>query len=200
MGKLSYNDNDDIILKGGTDSTPIGNIGDRLKTDAAVSSIPSSPPIYACNRLRNGGSDSMAVNGSVTPVNFDWAPASGETWYIETIGLFLQDNGTTLPTNFGSISGGLTNGVDVIIRSNGVEYTFTNLKTNIDLAMCFRDNYYVPGTSGLFESADIVCSETLFKQPVKLSEATGDFVRFRIRDNLTGLDQFRAGTRVWRIP
>lgn len=28
---FSYDDNDDVVLKGGTDGTPIGNVGDRAK-------------------------------------------------------------------------------------------------------------------------------------------------------------------------
>lgn len=36
MGGISHDDNDDVILKGGTDETPIGNIGDRLKVDAEI--------------------------------------------------------------------------------------------------------------------------------------------------------------------
>lgn len=174
-----------------------GVVGDRLKVTTDVSPVLPVNVIYACQRLLNSGSASMAVNGSVTPVNFDFIPASGETWYVETIGLFLQDNGTTSPTNFGSLAT-LTNGVDVLIRSNGVEYNYTNLKTNIDIAMCFRDNYFVPGTVGLFETNDIAISEVIFKQPMILQNSTSDYVRFRIRDNLTGLDQFRAGCRVWR--
>lgn len=181
-----------------TTGAKAGVIGDRLKVSSEASSVPASNIIYKCVRLLNGSSESLAVNGSVTPVNFDFTPASGETWYIETIGFFLQDNGTTSPTNFGSISGGLTNGVDVIIKSKGVEYTFTNLKTNIDLAMCFRDNYFVPGTAGLFETNDIAISETILRNPVVLQNSTSDFIRFRIQDNLTSLDQFRAGTRIWR--
>lgn len=31
-GNLTFNDNDDVQLKGATDATLIGNIGDRLKT------------------------------------------------------------------------------------------------------------------------------------------------------------------------
>lgn len=36
MGGISYDDNDDVKLKGGTDDTIIGNVGDRLKVDAEI--------------------------------------------------------------------------------------------------------------------------------------------------------------------
>ncbi len=38
---FGMDDNDDTTLKGGTDSTVIGNVGDRLKVDASFSSPPT---------------------------------------------------------------------------------------------------------------------------------------------------------------
>lgn len=185
-------------IKGATDGTGIGNVGDRLKVDAAGTAIPQTKVVYLTKNLTNGGSTDMRVNGAVTPVNFDFTPASEETWYLERITLFLWDNGTTTPTSFGALPS-LTNGVQVNIRTNGTEYTYANLQNNIDIALYFRDNYFVPGTSGLFETSDLVVCEVKFAVPLVLTNSTSDYVRFRIRDNLLVMDAFRAQALVWRV-
>ena len=198
MAGLAFGENDDIQIKGASDGTLTGNVGDRLKTDSSTSPIPSSNVIHLCAELTNSGSNSMAVNGAVTPVNFEWTPPSGETWYLAAINMLLWDNGTSAPTAFGAIAGGLTNGVQVHINSNGTVYTYTNLQNNMGIALCFRDNYYVPGTSGLFETSDLVTCQVKFPVPIRLTQSTADYIQFTIRDNLSGVDAFRASALVWK--
>lgn len=197
-GTLFTGENDDIQIKGGTDGTLIGNIGDRLKIAAATSPAPASNVVYAVQKLTNGGSEHMAVNGAVTPVNFDYTPASSETWFITAINVFLFDNGTTVPTSFGAIAGGLLNGVEIRVRSKGTEYLMGTIQNNIQMSLFFRDAYFVPGTSGLFESSDIVVAKIQFENPIIIQNSTSDFVRFRIRDNLSSLDEFSAQAKVWK--
>lgn len=172
----------------------------RLSVDAlsSVVPIPGSSVVYMSAKLLNGSSDSMTVNGSSVNVNFDFTPASSETWYVENISVFLQDNGATLPTNFGSLSGALANGIDILIRSGGTEYTIANIKTNMDLDLVFKESPQIPGTSGLFESSDIYIGTIHFSVPIKVQNSTSDYVRMKVRDNLSGLDQLKARTKVWR--
>lgn len=57
---LSNDDNDDVKLKGGTDATIIGNVGDRLKTDNTISGITGS--------ITASFSSKMRVDTVTTPV------------------------------------------------------------------------------------------------------------------------------------
>jgi hypothetical protein len=199
-GTLSFNadDGDSTQLKGATDLTLIGNTGDRLRVDGLISPVPSTTIIYFDTRLYNGSSELMNVNGSVTPVNFDFTPASGETWYLDSITLFLQDNGVTSPTSFGAITE-LTNGLEFRVKSNGTEYLISSCKNNMHLSLHFKEDQFVPGTTGLFETADIFTGRANFKNPIILKNSTSDFVRMRVRDNLSGLDQLRTVVRLWRV-
>lgn len=176
----------------------------RLKTDSVGAAgqpvIPYTDVVYKSVPLLNESSSaSMNVNGSSVNVNFDFSPASGEIWFIEAIQLFIQDNGTTLATSFGAISGGLTNGVQILVKTKSTEYEISNLKNNIDINMVFKNEPQIPGTFGLFESSDIFVGELAFRVPIVLKGDLGDQIRIKIRDNLTGLDHFRARAKVWRI-
>lgn len=51
-GVLVPNDNDDVQLKGATDATLIGNVGDRLKVDSSFSSPPRTTPSFLGNKTR----------------------------------------------------------------------------------------------------------------------------------------------------
>jgi hypothetical protein len=184
-------------ISGATDGTKIGNVSDSLKVVGSFSPVPQTQAVYRSQRLLNGSSELMNVNGSVTPVNFDFTPASNETWYLEAINLFFWDSGTTSPTNFGGLAA-LTNGVQVIIKANGTEYTYCNLQNNMHLGINFPMHRTIPATSGFYENSDIYIGTVVFQVPVRLTQSTADFVRFRVRDNITGLDQFRATALAWR--
>ena len=80
------------------DGADNGNVADvtsqrRLKVDAALSAIPTTPVEYKIVALEDAGSELMNVNGSVTPVEFDFVPATNETWYLERITFIINDNG-----------------------------------------------------------------------------------------------------------
>lgn len=65
------------------------------------------------------GDPEMNVNGSVTPVPYFIAPAvNGDDIYLITrLVVHYEDNGTWSSEKFGSIAGGLTNGIKVAIQN-----------------------------------------------------------------------------------
>lgn len=182
-----------VRLIGNTDGTLIGNTGTRLHVETYD---PQSS--YQLNKLQNGGSESLLVNGSVTPVNFDWTPGASETWYLEAMSIFLADSGTTSPTNFGALST-LANGLELHAKVAGTDYTVANIRTNMDLLLTFNTDGIIPPTSGFIEMSDAYTGTLTFNKPMKLTGSTSDFVRARVRDNLTGLDQLRVIAKVWRV-
>jgi len=168
-----------------------GNMFVRLN-GIPVSSI---TPIDAF--LKNGSSKAMNVNGSSTPVNFDFAPGQGEVWYLSKISSMLSDDGLTRhgPGDFGGLSS-LTNGVEIRIKTEGAESVLATLQDNADFLQVFSDlnrDY-----SEVFSSQIALSGTRSFINPIKLDGDQGDFIRFRILDNLTGLTHFRATAKLFK--
>jgi len=181
------------------DFIPSLKTGARLNVNSLASPVPSQDLVYAVHRITTGGSDALNVNGSVTPVNCNWTVPAGETWYVESISLYLQDNGTSAPTAFGSIAGGIANGLLIQIQSNGTSHNVATINNNIQLQLAFRAGPTIPPTTGFNETADAYIGELLFYNPVIVKNSTSDYVRVRVQDNLTGLDQLRVHVKAWRL-
>lgn len=141
--------------------------------------------------LMNAGSKLMNVNGSVTPVNFDFTPASG-AYYVEQISFFIQDTGTQGMADFGALAA-LTNGLLIKTKSNGIENDWQNLKDNIDLAMTFHEHAILLAavSTGFLNSNDFFLGAFQFDNPITLKFSTSDFFRATVRDNLTGINNLR---------
>lgn len=192
----------DVRIRGNSSGTyeVIGNVGDRLKVDAALSAAPQTNAMTFMVHLKNGSATNQKVNGSSVNVNYDATPGSGETWYATELHFVIVDSGPTSFSNYGAINGGLTNGVQILIRSGGVEYTVTvdPIKDNTDIAKVFGANKYITPTSGFFETSDVYIGTLVFDQPIVLSNANSDYVRMKIRDNLTTLDLQECMVKYWR--
>lgn len=74
--------------------------------------------------LKNGGSSSMAVDGT-TPVTFSLT-ASGRTMVVVRMIVHIEDTGTFADTSYGAVAGPLTNGI--LLRVNTA-----NESANVDL-------------------------------------------------------------------
>lgn len=61
---MSFNDNDDVQLKGATDASLIGNVGDRLKVDANFTVLGGQLVPTITNKLRVRYSTTPAVIGA----------------------------------------------------------------------------------------------------------------------------------------
>lgn len=157
-----------------------------------IASIPETsivlPSSYKAPYLLNGGSQDMAVDGSVTPVDFVYeiTGASPGRWVRNFID--LQDgNQTFLPENFGAITGSLTNGVDIIAEKDGIEYLLENWKTNMDISMTCYD-FTQPYRSGAYIGRWTITNDT-GGSPITFFP--GDKLIVRIKDNLIPLELFR---------
>lgn len=153
--------------------------------------------------LTNGSSKEMAVNGSTTPVNFTASPTSGEIWFIESLSIFLFDNGSTDPEDFGALggifgSGPLANGLLLEGQSLGSLRTYSNLKDNVDVTFAFPDKTFSPdGIAGFYNNNDILIAQARLKRPITLKGSQSDFFRAVVRDDLTGLNMLRIGINYW---
>lgn len=190
-------DGNDTAIIGGTNGTIIGNVGDKLKTTSEITSIAEKDVMYFFTKLLNGSSSNMSVDGSITPVYFEYAPASGQTSYLETLIFQIQDSGTTTFDKFGAITA-LTNGITILIKSKGTEYTFANFKNNETIMMLFNTHGLITPTSGFIEQSDTYIGAVYFQKPIKLQNSTGDYIKFKINDNLTTIDHIDASVCYWR--
>lgn len=168
-----------------------------------INSYPTRRPrehkVVQTSMLMNGMSMAMEVDGSVTTQNYVSAPPAGETWYVYRLGLWIEDSGTMDSTDFGAITGGLTNGLNVIQILHSVEYTFHNFKNNKMIAMHFTDSNHMVGESnGFLNSNKIFLGHHEFKNEIILDGDHGDSITARITDDLTSLVHMMCSITYWR--
>lgn len=197
----SYNTNidDDRYIKGATDDTLTGNVGDRLKVTGTLNPTPAVNVVYKEVLLQSGGSAQMSVNGSSSSVNFDFTPGAGEIWYWEGISLLISDTGVVPQDEFGSLNSVLTNGLKLSVRTGGTEYEVVNLTDNTNLSLFFSESSYTPaGSAGWLDDDDLFMGNKKWSTPITLSGDSGDFIRFQVRDNLNGLSNLQSMVKLWR--
>jgi hypothetical protein len=184
----------------GTEQTPVQSTIDgsiHNKTDPR----PLKNVIYNCHNLLNGSSKFMNVNGSAgSPINFEFLPSGSDIWFLDSIVLFLMDPGSMDYDDFGAISGSLTNGLRIVVRSNGVEYEIANIKDNTELVSYFLDSTsFGKDSSGILDDDDSYVGAMHFKNPIRLDASQGDYVRIQVRDNLNNLTSLQSSIKIWRI-
>lgn len=164
--------------------------------------IPATDVIYKCEYLENSSnSKEMDIDGSTTTVDYFFEPGAGETWYIDSITMLIQDPGSMDVLDFGAISSGLTNGTQVIYKRSSTENVITNMQDNGDIAMCFRGQIVSTGGdggAGFLDDVDTYLATMKLDIPIKLVGDDNDRILFRIRDDVTTLSFFRAAVLLWK--
>jgi len=64
--------------------------------------------------LDNGGNASAAVDGSTTPVDFTYTVPADTAFRAERLLVTMQDAGSLTGSDYGGVTGPLTNGVDLL--------------------------------------------------------------------------------------
>lgn len=160
--------------------------------------------IYKTNKMLNGSSQAMNVDGSVTPQNFSFTSGIGETWYLEELHLLMSDSGSNNIDEFGNLagilggSGSLTNGLLLQIQSKGVAQDYTNLIDNGDIATAFDIIWSPPNGSAFLNDVNSVICVLKFQVPIKIQNSTSDYVRWVVRDNISGIDFLRSQIKLRR--
>lgn len=203
---------DDDYAKGtnqtnGTQNTRILDGAGSLFTSSNPLQVRNNPTplvdvMYKSTKMLNGTAQSMNVNGSVTPQDFSFTSAVGETWYLEEISLFMDDSGSNSPDEFGNLAqflvgtGALPNGLLIQIKSKGITQDFANAQDNADLALIFDSIWTPPSGTGFMNDINAVVLHLRLKVPVKLQNSTSDFIKWTVRDNLTGLNFLRSRVKL----
>ena len=148
-------------------------IGVTAAAPAAVNSIVTF--------LRNGGSENMLVNGSVTPVSFTFG--ADATFDIIPTEIRLVLTAATLNWgNFGKGGSILTNGVVIDAEvDDGVPITLYTLTRNEGFMRMQEANTEFNGAS------DLILGSIHFSGVERLVAGSTDFVRVTINDDLTAV-------------
>lgn len=190
-----------VRIEGASDGTEIGNVNDRLKVDASFSPsvAPADKVVYQRLFLENTGSNNMAVNGSVTPVVFEYGPPANETWYIDELSFVIDDAGNNTLSYFGAINGGLSNGVLIEQVITSTNYTIVNLKNNLEVVTYFSDHSFRGLANAYLNSVTFYTGKAELRVPITLSGANGDKIQATVRDDLTGVDDLKVGIEYFKI-
>lgn len=197
----------EFLGTGSTVSLPTNIIGgdglytatvDSLNRLSVNANIQFPEAVYSIVNLLNGTSPNMNVNGSGTPVTFQYSPPTGQTWYIENLAIFIADNANFPTGGFGGI-GALANGLIIEFQSKGVLYTFSNIQNNGGILNTFSNHSISEVVSGLLTTDAFLMGSVDFQQRIALDQTFGDFFRVRVRDNLTGLTSLMMRVKVWRV-
>jgi hypothetical protein len=157
-----------------------------------VMTLPVFLPLSAVSTayLKNAGSPEMNVNGSVTPVVFEYVVASDKYFGIAEINIVISDGAIT-PTKFGGITA-LSNGIlwQVVDASNTLVFDFCpggSIKQNAEFAN-------VGGSVIILTGGADQISITWHAATSGISAIiqNGWKLRITVRDDLTGLAYFRA--------
>lgn len=176
-----------------------------------VSSIPFRQ--YMTSNGLSSGTNSMAVNGSTTNVDYYVLASPDYDIYLNSISVEIADTGTPSLDLFGSLAT-LTNGVAFYwdTNENGQYELHEGIKTNLEfIRLGSKTSAIGDGTNAFL--ADISGGTSIKSYlpvidfddaygliwGVRLRKGTNDRIRFRVRDNLTGLSRFTAITYGFRI-
>jgi hypothetical protein len=159
------------------------DVSGNLKVTTIGSDIPSDPSAFVLEYAKNGGSENLRVDGSVTPVHFDIGPTvTDEIWSIRELLLtFTADDFNFDGLSFGP-NAALTNGTEIKIVKDSVETTVFVVKQNEDFLR-------VPGRTPLVNNTgpkDVLGAALSF-QGLVLNQTDGDKVRLTVNDNLTSV-------------
>lgn len=134
------------------------------------------------------GDMNMAVDGSITPVEFYVAPLHGFQFFITIISIELSDSGVPVLSDYGSITGPLTNGIQFFIDHDG---------DVIDLFQPAKDNRDLLKLAPTLSRRDFAGNQSLeiytfntkrhSNAPIILNSASNDRFGVRVQDDVRAL-------------
>lgn len=149
------------------------------------------PSLQLYKYLReSGGSEDMAVNGSSTPVVFEYEVPAQRALLLEKITLSIENAGIT-PSNFGGVSA-LSNGllIQAVDAENVVLLDYTDSVPIKNLA----DFLSIGGSGAKLFDDSLGVDAMGITIPFGSLDAlkAGEKIRIVVQDNLTGMDQMKA--------
>jgi hypothetical protein len=151
-------------------------------------SVDDIPSLIIANTVKNAGSANLAVNGSVTPVVFEYNPPNNYDIEINAISLLFEDvTAWAFGNNF--VRSGLatlTNGLLLEVKASDQTVTWQNMKRTRDIVEICSDFDMVTGTPNFFRARLHLPKNLRLSRAGTYAEP--DFLRLTVRDNLTTFD------------
>jgi hypothetical protein len=135
-------------------------------------------------RLSGGGSANLAVDGSVTPVVFEYNPPDNYDIQVNALSFLFEISTSLLFGNKFVVTAlnTLTNGMLLECKADDLSFTWQNMRRTRDLFEISRDFTYITGTTN-FLKVDIFLPNAL--RLARLGTfAQQDYLRVTVRDNL----------------
>ena len=200
MGFNSY-DNDDVSIKGVNGSGTSVYVDVFPNANGGYSVVPNAAhkPAYFNTFLTSNGAKNMSVDGSSTSKDFTAGPAVGEIWAVKSIALLLYDKGDISLYKFGNLNS-LTNGFQILQSISSTEYEYGNYKDKSDLIMsfCHGQTSFVENGDSFLKEKNVFCASLRLDPPLLLYGDAGDKIIGRVRDNLTGIEDFYMSLQYYR--
>jgi len=183
------------IWKGGVPSGGNQTQNDLDKTDFETNykpyanrSIDDIPALIIASTIKTGGgSANMAVDGSVTPVVFEYNPPNNYDIEITALSLIFE---STTAVAFGNkfvinTLNTLTNGLLLECRAYNQAFSWQIMRRTRDIVEIASDVELISGTTNLFRA------QIHLPKSLRLSRgntfAQADYLRLTVRDNLSTL-------------
>ena len=179
-----------------------------------LTSILPYPPLDVPNKLLpfigtltidgDGITSNLTVDGSVTPVDAFIGPPIFGDLYLTTANVLIADSGAISLNRFGSINGGLTNGVEFFIETENERLDISvGLRTNFDF---IRVGTLTVGTGGKTDAYQLASTDTsgndgynpvldftkVSPLGIRLRADTQDKLGVIIRDDISGVATFNV--------
>ena len=167
--------------------------------DGTIAVINSSYPVSDPTRIvggfvEDGGSSDLNVDGSSTPVVFSFNADPDKDITLLSIDFVMVASSMKFGGDgFGPLNSALTNGIGVDLKINGVEASFTIMKTTEDFL-----HFASPGGfQYIVSSNDIISSAYIIGGAMRLHAGAVDYLRITINDDLSSslFDYFRCRVR-----
>jgi hypothetical protein len=170
---------------------------ERLLVDASINgdvtvTATASNTEQKIDYLKNGTAVNMAVNGSVTPVEYKYQPSSG-IWQIDSLKVLLGCSSDTDSTDFGG-QPAITNGLKLAYTISSTEYTVATMQCNLCINAVFHDesvsgmtdSKWLKDTGGRYYIGSLDLQDN--SQLVTLDSSNNDKISVYVQDDLTNQD------------
>lgn len=140
----------------------------------------------------------LSVDGSSTPVNFDYLIPDDESFLLSRLLFRLEDTAIAM-TKFGGIAA-LTNGITIKILGTDLDNTKfdafngATIKKNDDFALIAGESILLGAGTDAF-----MVRYTLLKSGALMRIDGGERVRIVVADNLTGITEFHVTVQGFKV-
>ena len=161
-------------------------------TSLSAKCIQTSDTFYV--KFKNGGSDDLTVNGSVTPVEFTLEDLPETDFLLQRVTFLIGADAIVALEDFGSIVGGLVNGV--LFSANGdtpILAATVPIQTNGD-AILISSNVELETVAFAAATATVIYGTWDFTEtynenaPIILNKD----LKIIVRDDLSAMDYFKV--------